>query len=104
LSSRSLSDWGGRGRPRSHRTTRVTHNLSGFQIFVQNAEELSRHPDYVRTVSGIGKEELFYYGIRRPPADEVRWSVKQLDHFNEAGKPVLGIYLVTERAKIDAFS
>ncbi len=28
---------------------------------------------------------------RRQSADEVRWSVKQLDHFNEAGKPVLVI-------------
>ncbi len=68
-----------------------THNHPDFQILVQRAEELSRHPDYVPTVSGIGKEDLFYYGNRRQPADEVRWSVKQLDHFNEAGKPVLMI-------------
>jgi cysteinyl-tRNA synthetase len=82
---------------------RVTHNQPGFQVFVQNAEELSRHSDYVHTVSGIGKEDLFYYGNRRQPADEVRWSVKQLDRFKEAGKPVLVIDYVTERAKIDAF-
>jgi len=37
---------------------RVTHNHLGFQVFVQNAEELSRHSDYVQTVSGIGKEDL----------------------------------------------
>ncbi len=82
---------------------RVTHNQPGFQVFVQNAEELSRHSDYVHTVSGIGKEDLFYYGNRCQPADEVRWSVKQLDRFKEAGKPVLVIDYVTERAKIDAF-
>ncbi len=92
-----------RGRPRTHLTTRVTHNLPGFQIFVQNAEELSRHPDYVPTVSGIGKEDLFYYGNRRQPADEVRWSVRQLDRFKEAGKPVLVIDYATRRATIDDF-
>jgi uncharacterized protein (TIGR01370 family) len=70
---------------------RGSHNHPGFQIVVQNAKGLSRHPDYVRTVSGIGNEDLFYYGNRRQPADEVRWSVKQLDHFNEAGKPALVI-------------
>jgi cysteinyl-tRNA synthetase len=84
-------------------SARVTHNHPGLQVFVQNAEELSRHPDYVQTVSGIGKEDLFYYGNRRQAADEVRWSVKQLDRFKEAGKPVLVIDYVTERAKIDAF-
>ncbi len=82
---------------------RVTQNYPGFQVFVQNAEELSRHSDYVRTVSGIGKEGLFYYGNCPQPADEVRWSIRQLDRFKAAGKPVLVIHYVTERAKIDAF-
>jgi endo-alpha-1,4-polygalactosaminidase (GH114 family) len=27
---------------------RGTHNHPGFQILIQNAEELSRHPDYLR--------------------------------------------------------
>ena len=82
---------------------RVTQNHPGFQVFVQNAEELSTHPDYVQAVSGIGKEDLFYNGNRRQPADEVRWSVQQLDRFKDAGKPVLVTDYVTERAKIDAF-
>jgi len=82
---------------------RVTRNRPDFQVFVQNAEELSRYPDYVQTVSGIGKEDLFYNGNRRQPADEVRWSVKQLDSFKEAGKPILVTDYVTQRDKIDAF-
>jgi cysteinyl-tRNA synthetase len=82
---------------------RVTRNQPNFQVFVQNAEELSRHPDYVGAVSGIGKEDLFYNGNRRQPADEVRWSVQQLDRFKEAGKPVLVTDYVTRRARIDAF-
>ena len=39
---------------------RVTRKHQGFEVFVQNAESLSVHSDYVRTVSGIGKEDLFY--------------------------------------------
>jgi cysteinyl-tRNA synthetase len=82
---------------------RVTQNHPGFQVFVQNAEEISRHPDYVQAVSGIGKEDLFYNGNRRQPAGEIRWSVQQLDRFKEAGKPVLVTDYVTRRARIDAF-
>ena len=82
---------------------RLTHDHPNFKVFVQNAEELSRHPDYVRAVSGIGKEDLFYDGNGRQPADEVRWSVKQLDRFKAAGKPVLVTDYVTRRAKLDAF-
>ncbi len=82
---------------------RITKNRPDFMVFVQNAEELSSHPDYVQAVSGIGKEDLFYNGNRRQPADEVRWSVRQLDRFKEAGKPVLVTDYVTRRARIDAF-
>jgi cysteinyl-tRNA synthetase len=82
---------------------RVTQDHPGFQVFVQNAEELSQHPDYVQVVSGIGKEDLFYNGNRRQPAGEVEWSVNQLDRFKAAGKPVLVTDYVTERPKIDAF-
>lgn len=82
---------------------RVTRGHQDFQVFVQNAEELSQHSDYVQAVSGIGKEDLFYNGNRRQSAGEVRWSVNQLDRFKAAGKPVLVTDYVTEKAKIDAF-
>jgi cysteinyl-tRNA synthetase, unknown class len=82
---------------------RVTQGHPNFQVFVQNAEELSVHPDYVQTVSGIGKEDLFYNGNRRQPASEVEWSVRQLDRFKEAGKLVLVTDYATERPMIDAF-
>ncbi len=82
---------------------RVTQNHPNFQVFVQNAEELSVHDDYVRTVSGIGKEDLFYDGNRRQPDSEVRWSVSHLDSFKAAGKPVLVTDYVTRRPRIDAF-
>jgi uncharacterized protein (TIGR01370 family) len=83
---------------------RLTRNHPNFEVFVQNAEELSSHPDYVQAVSGIGEEDLFYNGNTRQPDAAVRWSVQQLDRFKEAGKPVRVTYYVTRRAKIDAFS
>jgi cysteinyl-tRNA synthetase, unknown class len=82
---------------------RETKGHPDFQVFVQNAEELSVHDDYVRTVSGIGKEDLFYDGNRRQPDSEVRWSVSHLDAFKAAGKPVLVTDYVTRRPRIDAF-
>ena len=82
---------------------RVIKNRPDFQIFVQNAEELPSHPDYVEAVSGIGKEDLFYNGNRRRPADEVDWSVGHLDRFKAAGKPVLVTDYVTRRARINDF-
>ena len=78
-------------------------NEPDFMVFVQNAEELSRHSDYVQTVSGIGKEDLFYNGNRRKPGNEVNYSIEQLDRFKDAGKPVLVTDYVTRRAKIDKF-
>ena len=82
---------------------RVTHDHPDFQVFVHNAEELSLHPDYVEAVSGIGKEDLFYDGNGRQPAEELRWSVKQLDRFKAAGRPLLVTEYVTRPAKLDAF-
>lgn len=83
---------------------RVTKGHPDFQVFVQNAEELSTHPDYVATVSGIGKEDLFYNGNRRQPISETNWSVTHLDVFKAAGKPVLVTdYVTKKRARIDSF-
>jgi len=82
---------------------RATPGHSDFQVFVQNAEELSVHSDYVQAVSGIGKEDLFYNGNHRQPAAETSYSIRQLERFKEAGKPVLVTDYVTERPKIEAF-
>ena len=57
----------------------------------------------MRAVSGIGKEDLFYDGNRRQSAAETSYSVRQLDRFKRAGKPVLVTDYVTQGAKIDAF-
>ena len=85
------------------RYARAKSGQPDFRIFVQNAEELSRHPDYVQSVSGIGKEDLFYNGNQRQPAAETGYSIRQLDRFKAAGKPVLVTDYVTQPAKIDDF-
>ncbi len=82
---------------------RVTEGHPDFQVYVQNAEELSTHPDYVATVSGIAKEDLFYNGNRRQSTSETNWSVSHLDVFKAAGKPVLVTDYVTKRTKKDTF-
>jgi cysteinyl-tRNA synthetase, unknown class len=82
--------------------TRVEKGHPDFQVFVENAEDLFRHPDYVQAVSGIGKEDLFYDGNSRQPAAETSSSIRQLDRFKDTGKPVFVIDYVTRRAKIDA--
>lgn len=74
-----------------------------FQVYVQNAEELSRHPDYLDAVSGIGREDLFYNGNRPQPKGETRYAIEHLDRFKAAGEPVLVIDYVTKRDKIDGF-
>ena len=57
----------------------------------------------MRTVSGIGKEDLFYDGNRRQSAAETSYSVRRLDRFKQASKPVLVTNYATQRAKIDDF-
>ena len=58
----------------------------------------------MRTVSGIGKEDLFYDGNRRQSAAETSYSVRRLDRFKRAGKPVVVIIdYVTQQAKIGDF-
>lgn len=70
---------------------------------MQNAEDLSAHPDYVAAVSGIGKEDLFYNGNKRQPQSETAWSASRLDKFNAAGKPVLVTDYVTKTCQINDF-
>ena len=83
---------------------RETRAHSDLQVFVQNAEELSDHPDYVQAASDIGKADLFYNGNRHQPAGEVERSVDQLDRFKQAGKPVPASDYVTEKATRTATS
>jgi cysteinyl-tRNA synthetase len=74
-----------------------------FLVFVQNAEELGRHADYVQAVSGIGREDTWYDGDRANKASDVREVLGGLDRFKKAGKLVLCIDYVTKARTIDDF-
>jgi cysteinyl-tRNA synthetase len=66
-----------------------------FGIIVQNAEELAaHHPDYVRLVTGIGREEVYVQATNRPTSQSARAQTeKYLDlfHQNSLGKLVLTV-------------
>jgi len=74
-----------------------------FGVFVQNAEELSAHSDYLNATTGIGKEDLWYNDNTPNPSDEVSYSIEQLDRFKDSGKLVLVVDYVTEPSLIDDF-
>jgi cysteinyl-tRNA synthetase len=74
-----------------------------FLIFPQNGEELSRFPEYVKGVSGIGKEDLFYDDNRPQPKSVTEEAIQHLDVFQKAGKLVLVVDYVTKDSLIHEF-
>ena len=66
-----------------------------FGIIVQNAEELAaHHPNYVRLVTGIGREEVYIQATNRPTSQSARSQTeKYLDLFHQysRGKLVLTV-------------
>lgn len=80
---------------------RITKGKQNFGVFPQNAEGLSVHQDYVETVNGIGKEDLWYND--NTPTNWADWSIQHLDRFQKAGKLVLVIDYITRQDLIDDF-
>lgn len=72
-----------------------------FGIFPQNGDALASHADYVETVTGIGREDLFFDGDRRVPARETAEGVANLEVFQKAGKLVLVTDYPTKRKNVD---
>jgi cysteinyl-tRNA synthetase, unknown class len=70
-----------------------------FGVIVQNAEELAeRYPEYVRLVTGIGREEAYVLATNRPTSQSMRAAVEaNLDRFrrNSRGKLVLTVDYAT---------
>lgn len=64
-----------------------------FGIIVQNAEELAaRHPDYVRIVTGIAREEVYVRATDVPTSQAARAQAQSyLDLFLQSGKLVLTV-------------
>ncbi|MGB9780327.1 MJ1477/TM1410 family putative glycoside hydrolase [Caldanaerobacter sp.] len=83
--------------------TRVTKGKKDFLIFPQNGEKLGTHIDYVNTVNGIGKEDLFYLDNTPQPESYVNESISYLNMFKDNGKLVLIIDYPTDPFLINEF-
>ncbi len=82
---------------------RVDMGMTDFGVFPQNGEALSTCPDYVQTVTGIGREDTWYEDNDPQPSSHTAEVVAGLDVFKQAGKLVLVTDYVTRQALIDDF-
>jgi cysteinyl-tRNA synthetase len=79
-----------------------------FGVFPQNAEELGvLFPEYLKSVDGIGVEDLFYGNPLPGKVSPNEWAEERIDkllHWKEAGKLVLTVdYAVGETQIADAY-
>lgn len=74
-----------------------------FGIFVQNGEALCASPSYLRAITGIGREDVWYTGNRANASAEVRQTTSALDRARRAKRLVLCIDYVTNRSLINRF-
>jgi cysteinyl-tRNA synthetase len=82
---------------------RTTGGKPGFLVFPQTGEHLAAHADYLRAVSGIGREDVWFNGDTPNPQPEVDPVLADLDLFKQAGKPVLVMDYVRQPDLIDDF-
>ncbi|MBF2077667.1 MAG: endo alpha-1,4 polygalactosaminidase [Synechococcales cyanobacterium T60_A2020_003] len=74
--------------------TRIDKGQSSFHIVPQNAETIlkyDRDGSYLKTISGIGVEDVFYDETHRQPQSEVNYRLPWLQQIRDAGKPVLSV-------------
>lgn len=75
----------------------------GFLVVPQNGEELLAVPQYAAAIDGLGKEDLFF-GVKRDGAVNskalLRSSLRYLQPFLDAGKPVFLVEYVTSPSAI----
>ncbi len=83
--------------------SRIRKGKSNFLIFPNNGEGLSKYPDYVEIVSGIGREDVWYEDNTPQLPEYTEEVIANLDIFKEAGKVVLVIDYVTQKDLIDDF-
>jgi cysteinyl-tRNA synthetase, unknown class len=82
---------------------RVEKGKAAFAVFPQNGEGLAAYPDYVQTITGIGKEDLFYDDNTAQPVAYTREAAGYLDTILRAGRVVLVTDYPTQPALIDDF-
>ncbi|MBR1123076.1 endo alpha-1,4 polygalactosaminidase [Bradyrhizobium lablabi] len=72
-----------------------------FKVWVNGAEELLDHANYVNAIDGMFKEEVYYTDSgRKQPLAETQYTVENLQKAVDAGKPVVVIEYVNSAKKI----
>ena len=84
------------------RRARVDLGAREFGIFPQNAEPLLAHPDYLETITGIGREDLFTDGDVPQAAGDVAAALVHLDAARAAGKIVMIVDYATNGSIVEA--
>ena len=85
------------------RYARITRGVSDFVVIPQNGAALGTHADYLATVTGIGREDVWYNDDAINPTNEVATSLTELDRFKTAGKFVWIIDYPQQTAHINDF-
>jgi cysteinyl-tRNA synthetase len=79
----------------------ATSKDPNFKVWVNGAEELLAHPEYLSKIDGMFKEEVYYTDSgSKQPASEVQYTIANLQKAVAAGKPVVTIEYVTGATKI----
>jgi cysteinyl-tRNA synthetase len=65
---------------------------SDFGIFAQNAVDLLEDDEYRHTLTGLGKEETYFFpGDKRNPKEDMLWEEEVLEELVQEGKLVLTV-------------
>ena len=79
----------------------ATSKNPDFKVWVNGAEELPDHPEYLSKIDGMFKEEVYYTDSgSKQPVSEVQYTVANLQKAIDAGKPVVTVEYVTGATKI----
>lgn len=83
--------------------SRISKLYIDFWVVPQNGEGLASHSDYVKMVTGIGKEDLWYDDNSSQPDYYTDEAIGNLDIFRQSGKLVMVTDYVTRSELIDDF-
>ncbi|MEK9281581.1 MULTISPECIES: endo alpha-1,4 polygalactosaminidase [unclassified Bradyrhizobium] len=72
-----------------------------FKVWVNGAEELLDHTNYLNAIDGMFKEEVYYTDSgKKQPLAETQYTLENLQKAVDAGKPVVAIEYVSGASKI----
>jgi cysteinyl-tRNA synthetase len=71
----------------------------GFMIFPQNGQEILEFDTdgkYLKTVTGIGAESIWYTGTKKNPSEKIKWELSFLRRYIKSNKIVLSVDYVDD--------